>query len=164
MSPPPPTLNLWYYTNETEETTAEVLQAGWQQAGINVKLSNFEPGTFIAKLGKGDAGSGSQLFLYAWSADYPSMDNFLYPLFQVEADPSIFYKNSQFDQLLATARQTIDATQRQNLYAQAEKLMLTDVPAIPLYYDTDFRVTNNRVHNFTRSPMGFTDMWTLWIK
>ncbi len=38
------------------------------------------------------------------------------------------------------------------------------MPASPLYFYRDFRVTNNRIANFVHNPMGFTDMWTLWVK
>jgi peptide/nickel transport system substrate-binding protein/oligopeptide transport system substrate-binding protein len=167
MSPAPPTLSYWYNTDEGHQKIAEVLQAGWQQAGINVKLSNFEWGTFLSKLAAGNSGSGSQLFRMGWIADYPSMDDFLYPLFQSSQSLTgsyTFYKNPKFDALLLQARQTVDTTQRENLYAQAEKMVLADVPAIPLYFYQDFRVTNNRVHNFVLDPMGLVNMWSLWIK
>jgi len=162
-----PTLQYWYNTDEGHQKIAEVLQAGWETAGIDVKLSNFEWGTFLDKLSKGNKGSGSQLFRMGWIADYPSMDNFLYPLFQSDQARTgsyTFYSNTEVDDLLQEARSTQDAQQRYNLYLQAEKLILTDMPASPLYFYRDFRVSNNRVANFIHNPMGFTDMWTLWVK
>jgi oligopeptide transport system substrate-binding protein len=162
-----PTLAYWYNTDEGHQKIGEVLQAGWQTAGLDVKLSNFEWGTFLDKLSKGNAGSGSQLFRMGWIADYPSMDNFLYPLFQssqARTGSYTFYSNKQVDALLQQARSTVDDQQRYNLYAQAEKLILTDMPASPLYFYRDFRVTNNRIGGFIHNPMGFTDMWTVWVK
>ena len=162
-----PTLAYWYNTDEGHQKIGEVLQAGWQKAGIDVKLSNFEWGTFLDKLSKGNKGSGSQVFRMGWIADYPSMDNFLYPLFQSDQARTgsyTFYSNQQVDDWLLQARSTQDAQQRYDLYAQAEKQILTDMPAIPLYFYRDFRVTNNRIANFIHNPMGFTDMWTLWVK
>jgi len=162
-----PTLNYWYNTDEGHQKVGEVLQAGWATAGINVKLSNYEWGTFLDKLSKGNQGDGSQLFRMGWLADYPSMDNFLYPLFQssqARTGSYTFYSNKQVDALLLKARSTLDAPQRYNLYAQAEKLILTDMPAVPLYYYRDFRVTNNRIGGFIHNPMGLTDMWTIWVK
>lgn len=162
-----PTLQYWYNTDEGHQKIAEVLQAGWETAGIDVKLSNFEWGTFLDKLSKGNKGSGSQLFRMGWIADYPSMDNFLYPLFQSDQARTgsyTFYSNTEVDGLLQEARSTQDAQQRYNLYLQAEKLILTDMPASPLYFYRDFRVSNNRIANFVHNPMGFTDMWTLWVK
>ena len=162
-----PELNYWYNTDEGHQKIAEVLQAGWQTAGLTVKLSNFEWGTFLDKLSKGNKGSGSQMFRMGWIGDYPSMDNFLYPLFQSDQARTgsyTFYSNSQVDDLLLQARSTQDAQQRYNLYAQAEKIILTDMPAVPLYFYRGYRVSNNRIANFVWNPMGFVDMWTLWVK
>jgi ABC-type transport system substrate-binding protein len=161
-----PAINYWYNTDEAHQKVGEVLQAGWAKAGITTKLSNFEWGTFLDKCSKGNQGSGCQLFRMGWGADYPSMDNFLYPLFQTAAARTMytFYSNKQVDALLQQARSTIDAQQRHNLYAQAEKMILTDMPAIPLYFYRDFRVTNNRIGGYIHNPMAYTDMWTLWVK
>ena len=162
-----PTLNYWYDINADHARIADILVTGWSQAGLTVKASEYEWGTFLEKLSRGNKGSGSQLFRMGWIADYPSMDNFLYPLFQSDQARTgsyTFYSNQQVDDLLLQARSTADAQQRYNLYAQAEKMILTDMPAVPLYFYRDYRVTNNRIANFVHNPMGFTDMWTLWVQ
>jgi len=158
-----PTLSYWLNTDPGHEAIATALQSGWQAIGIHVKIQDFAWATFLSKL----QGGGQQLFRMGWIADYPSMDNFLYPLFQSQQSRTgsyTFYNNPKFDALLQQARSTLDATQRHALYAQAEKMALTDIPAIPLYFYRDFRVTNNNVANFNLNPMGYVDMWTLWVK
>ncbi len=162
-----PTLNYWYDVNEDNRRIAETLVAGWAQAGISVAPSEYEWGTFVDKLSRGNHGSGSQLFRVAWIADYPAMDAFLYPLFQSDQSRTgsyTFYSNKGVDDLLQKARATMDAQQRQNLYAQAEKLILTDMPAVPLYSYRYFRVVGTRVHGFQVDPMGMTDMASLWLE
>lgn len=162
-----PTLSYWYDVNEDHRRIADTLAAGWAQAGLTVKASEYEWGTFLEKLSRGDKGSGSQLFRVAWIADYPSMDAFLYPLFQSDQSPSgsyTFYSNAGVDELLQKARATTDAQQRQNLYAQAEKLILTDMPAVPLYFYRYYRVVGQRLHGFTVDPMGTTDMRAVWLE
>jgi len=163
-----PTLQYWYNTDEGHQKVAEVLQAGWKAVGINVELSNYEWGTFLdmlAKSEKGDAKS-SEVFRMGWLPDYPSMDNFLYPLFHSSQSATMytFYNNPEFDDLVIQARQTTDTEQRYNLYLQAEKIMLTDAPCIPIYFYRSFRVTNNRIGGFVYDPMGQIDMWKLWVK
>ena len=163
-----PTLQYWYNTDEGHQKVAEVLQAGWKAAGIDVELSNFEWGTFLDKLAKsqkGDADS-SQVFRMGWIADYPTMDNFLYPLFHSSQSATMytFYDNPEFDDLVVQARKTTDATQRTNLYLQAEKVMLEDAPCIPIYYYRDFRMSNNRMGGFVHDPMGQTHFWKMWVK
>ena len=127
--------------------------AGWGQAGLTVVPSDYEWGDLLDKLSRGNKGSGSQLFRVAWIADYPAMDDFLYPLFdsdQSRTGSYTFYANAGVDELLQKARATTDAQQRQNLYAQAEKLILTDMPAVPLYFYRYFRVV--RQPHRTGSP------------
>ena len=68
------------------------------------------------------------------------------------------------DELLQKARATMDGQQRNNLYEQAEKLILTDMPAVPLYFYRYYRVVGPRVHGFDRRPMGTTDMRALWLE
>jgi len=158
-----PTLTYWYNTDPGHEKIAEALQAGWQAVGVKMNLQNYEWGTFLSKL----QGGTQQLFRMGWIADYPSMDDFLYPLFQSQQARTgsyTFYDNPKFDALLQQARSTLDDTQRHQLYAQAEKMALTDIPAIPLYYYQDYRVTNNRIGGFDFNAMGFCDMWKLWVK
>lgn len=158
-----PTLSYWFNTDPGHQKIAEALQAGWQAIGIKMTLQNFAWATFLAKL----QGGTQELFRMGWVADYPSMDDFLYPLFQSQQARTgsyTFYDNPKFDALLQQARSTLDATQRHALYAQAEKMALTDIPAIPLYYYREFRVTNNRIGGFNLNPMYFTDMWRVWVK
>jgi peptide/nickel transport system substrate-binding protein/oligopeptide transport system substrate-binding protein len=163
-----PTVQVWYNTDEGHQKTAEVLQAGWKAAGLDIELSNYEWGTYLDMLAnseKGDAKS-SQVFRMGWLPDYPSMDNFLYPLFHSSQSATMytFYNSPEFDDLVLQARQTADETQRWNLYHQAEKVMLTDAPCIPLYFYRSFRVTNNRIGGFVRDPMGAIDMSKIWVK
>jgi len=158
-----PTLNYWYNTDEGNQKTAEVLQAGWKDVGVNFTLANFEWATFLDKTSKGQG----QVYRAGWLADYPSLDNFLFPLFESHQPGTLnasFYKNPEFDALIQKARSTADTAQRYEIYHQAEKLMLTDAPTVPLAYPLAFRASNNRLGGFFFDPLGFVDMWKLWVK
>ena len=162
-----PSLEYWYISGTRDREMAEILQAGWKTAGIDVELSDFEGPALFDKLARDDPESGAELFATGYIANYPSMGDFLYPLFSSERSLSgsfTGYSSSAVDELLVQARGTQDAQQRYNLYAQAEKLILADMPAIPLYFFRDFLVTDNRIGGFARDPMGFVDMWDVWVR
>lgn len=162
-----PGLTYWYDVNGDNGRIADVLTAGWARAGLAVSPDAYEWGAYVGKLSHGDSGGGSQLFRVAWIADYPAMDAFLYPLFQSDqsrAGSYTFYSNTGVDELLAKARATMDGQQRQNLYAQAEKLILADMPAVPLYFYRYYRILGPHVHGFEIDPMGLTDISALWLK
>jgi len=158
-----PSLRLWYNTGANFDEVLAPVQAGWQAIGLHVTLTGYEWGTYLTKCAQG---TQDQLYRLGWSADYPSMDDFLYPLFQSSvsnANAFTAYSNPTVDALLATARGTLDQTQRLQIYAEAEKLILADAPVIPMYFDRDYRVMNTRVLGQQHDQMGSEDMNLVWV-
>ncbi len=101
-----------------------------------------------------------------WIADYPSIDNFIY-LFTTDGGKYgsySRYSNPQVDKLFQQARSTIDTTARNDLYNQAQKIILTDAPCVPVYTYRDVRASNNRVGGFNYNAFGLVDMWNVWVK
>lgn len=162
-----PTFNYWTMTqSETATKIAEALQAGWKQAGINVKISTYEWNTLNEMQRENVA--GHQLSRTGWLLDYPLMDDFLFPLFhtsQMGFNGYSWYSDPEFDALIDQARGTADDQQRLNLYAEAEKIILDDVVAIPIYWARAFRVWNStRIGGLEYSPMGTWNLWEAWVK
>jgi peptide/nickel transport system substrate-binding protein/oligopeptide transport system substrate-binding protein len=158
-----PALKLWYNTGADHDKILAPVQAGWQAIGLKVSLTGLEWGTYLTKI---QQAQGDQIFRLGWLADYPSMDNFLYPLFQSGVSGvnlGTYYANPTVDKLLATARGTTDTTQRQQIYAQAEKQILVDAPVIPLYFYRDYRIMDTRAKGQQHDPMGSEDMNLVWI-
>jgi ABC-type oligopeptide transport system substrate-binding subunit len=84
------------------------------------------------------------LFQAAWIADYPSAENFLFPLLSKNSGPAFNrggYRNTEFDNLLAQGRKTVDDGERARLLRQAERLAIgDDLALIPLWYRSQYRV------------------------
>ena len=158
-----PQLKLWYNTGANFEEILAPVQANWQTIGLRVTMTGHEWGTYLTKCSQG---AQDQLYRLGWSADYPSIDDFLYPLFQSGVsgvNSFAFYSNPTVDELLGTARATTDQTQRLQIYAEAEKEILADAPIIPLYFGCDYRVTSRRVLGQQHDPMGSQDMNLVWV-
>jgi peptide/nickel transport system substrate-binding protein/oligopeptide transport system substrate-binding protein len=158
-----PTLKLWYNTGANHDKILAPVQAGWQAIGLHVTMTGYEWGTYLTKC---QQATQDQIYRLGWLADYPSMDDFLYPLFQSGvsgANTFTYYSNSTVDKLLATARGTVDTTQRLQIYAQAEKQILADAPIIPLYFYRDYRIMDTRVAGQQHDPMGSEDMNLVWV-
>ena len=141
------------------------LLSGWRSAGLDVERRGYEVNTYFRKVSMGTVGD---LFLTGWVADYPSPDDFLYLLFHSGSSGvssiATFYHSTAVDRLLDEARGTLDEHSRLELFAQAERKILTDAPVIPLYFCRDFRVANTRVQGQVLDPMGAMDMWKVWVK
>ena len=75
------------------------------------------------------------VFLYAWYADIPDPDNFLYQLFHSKSPRNYTgYANPVVDDLLLNARNAPDVQRRVELYRRAEHLILDDAPILPFWH------------------------------
>jgi oligopeptide transport system substrate-binding protein len=161
----PSNIPYWFNSGAGHDKIAQALVAGWTKAmpSMTFKLNGIETNSYWTQLGEYKAPA---LFRMGWIADYPSMDNFIY-LFTTDGGKYgsySQYSNPQVDKLYEQARGTVDATQRYNLYNEAQKLILTDAPCVPVYTYRDFRVTNNRIGGFNYNAYGMVDMWKVWVK
>ena len=161
----PNPIPLWVNSGQGHEKWLQALIAGWTKAmpSLNFKLKGLETNAYWTKV---NAHELPGLFRYGWQADYPLLDNFIY-LFTTQGGvygSSGLYSNKQVDALFAQARATPDVAQSDDLYNQAQKLILTDAPTIPIYSYRDARLSNNRLGGFDYNSMTQIDMWLLWVK
>jgi ABC-type oligopeptide transport system substrate-binding subunit len=137
----------------------EWMQAVTQQLrdvlGWNVELKG-QPFKELLEAQQAPGATGA--YRFAWGADYPVPDNFLYPLLHTDAinkDPSgkvvgdnrSRYSNPEFDALIDKIRGTKDAGERATLYQQAEKIALDDQALVPLWNRTQYRLANKSKWN-----------------
>ena len=74
-------------------------------------------------------------FRTGWQADYPSLSNFLGPLYGTGAGSNDGdYSSAEFDYLLKQGAAATSIEEGIKFYNQAQELLLTDLPAIPLWY------------------------------
>jgi peptide/nickel transport system substrate-binding protein len=65
------------------------------------------------------------------------------------------YKNAEVDRLIDLGRVTMDPGKRKAIYQEVERIMLTDLPYIPLWNEDRIVVMNkDRVHGLAPSPTG----------
>ncbi|APT91754.1 ABC transporter substrate-binding protein [Corynebacterium phocae] len=75
-------------------------------------------------------------FRTKWKADYPSLENFLVPLYATGGNANDGdYSNPEFDQLLKQAASAHSPQEAYAIYNQAQEILLEDLPAIPLWYN-----------------------------
>ncbi|HUR22438.1 MAG TPA: ABC transporter substrate-binding protein, partial [Acidimicrobiales bacterium] len=82
----------------------------------------------------------------AWSADYPTPDNFLFPLLGTGAeDNDGGYSNKAFDALVTKERSNVSDADRKKAVQDAEKIAIgQDLGLIPTYYRTQYRVFDSK--------------------
>jgi oligopeptide transport system substrate-binding protein len=87
-------------------------------------------------------------FRTGWQADYPSLSNFLAPLYQTGAGSNDGdYSNPEFDQLMAEGLGATEVEEGIASFQQAQELLFEDLPAIPLWYSTVNGAWGEQVEN-----------------
>ncbi|MGI5951526.1 MAG: peptide ABC transporter substrate-binding protein [Brooklawnia sp.] len=75
------------------------------------------------------------LFRSGWQADYPSVENFLAPIYGTGADSNWSqYNNPDFDAKLREAAAANSIDEANELYQEAEAMLGADLPTTPLWY------------------------------
>jgi oligopeptide transport system substrate-binding protein len=73
-------------------------------------------------------------FRAAWQGDYPSMVEFLAPLYATGAGSNdVGYSSREFDAALATAEAAPNLPAATTLANLAQRILLRDMPAVPLW-------------------------------
>lgn len=105
------------------------------------------------------------LFRTGWVMDYPSIENFLVPLYATGAssndnDQSI----PEFDKLTKDAAAAATTEEANAKYQEAEKLLAETMAVIPLWYSNQQSGWSTKVSNVKVNPFGNLDLDTVTVK
>lgn len=152
-----PPLTLIYPHDERTHKVAQVLQQQWFKAiGVTVKLQRLESQAYLSQIKEGSF----QLATGSWFADFRDPINFL-EIFKSKETPTnaTRWENDQFADLLYRSAKESDAAKRLALLNEAEKLLVVEMPVIPLYF-----ANYNYVKDLTLLGVYFSDLGYLDFK
>jgi ABC-type oligopeptide transport system substrate-binding subunit len=99
------------------------------------------------------------MFRLAWSMDYPSMQNYLGPLYSTGGSSNYYgYSNPGFDRLVAEGVAAPNQTEAIKKYQQAEEILARDMPVIPLRFGQNNYGHSERVRNVELDLFGRVDL------
>ncbi|WP_375486308.1 ABC transporter substrate-binding protein [uncultured Mycobacterium sp.] len=97
-------------------------------------------------------------FRAGWQGDYPSMLQFLAPLFVTRASANdVGYSNPDFDAALAKAEAAPSLPESYALSNQAQRILLHDMPVVPLWYTINAAGHSPAVSNVNLTWNGLPD-------
>lgn len=141
------------YVDMCEFVQSEMAKVGWP-----IQVNNVDPAT----LRDGKANGKFTFFRANWGADYPDAENYLSLFYSENLAPRgpnySHYKNKDFDDLYLKSLQTTDIQQRVNLYKKMDKMLMTEMPVIPMFYDQISVFLNKSVKGFENSPINMLDL------
>ncbi len=120
---------LRYNTSDNHKRIAVAIAEMWKEIGVEVELYNTEVKVHYKDLDNHDF----DVARAGWLADYNDPFNFLSLLITDTGNNYGEYSSPDYDRLVREASQEIDLAARAELLKQAEKVMMDDFAALPLY-------------------------------
>lgn len=128
-----PKLQILFNTDEAHRSIAEAIQQMWkQELGIETELVNQEWKVYLDSQHRIDY----DVCRGGWIADYPDPYSFLSTFASWSENNDTGWKNPGYDALLDQAEHTVDVKKRYDLLGQAEAILMTESPMIPIYFYT----------------------------
>jgi oligopeptide transport system substrate-binding protein len=119
----------------TYDLVAQALQQMWRDTlKINLTLKRMEAKEFNAAFNSW-AKQPYDFYINRWGSDFEDPANWANILF--DSDQDFFHtkwKNDQFDSLIRKGSAEAASAKRKQMYEAAEKILNTDLPALPLYH------------------------------
>jgi peptide/nickel transport system substrate-binding protein len=140
-----------------------------QTLGINISIDQV---SFKNKIEHSKYGQ-SELYRSAWVADYPSPESFLSILYGAEVPESMEepsypntmrYKNAQYDSLYVLGKTTVDPIKRNDYFAEAEKIMMSEAPIMVLWYTENYTMYHSQVRGFYNNGLEIADFSRVYLK
>jgi len=107
------------------------------------------------------------MFIYAWHADAPDPENFLFKLFHSKSPRNLTgYANPVVDDLLSEARRQHDLARRIEIYRRAEQIIVDDAPVVPVWHYTYERLFQSYVRNVEVNGLGdaYLPLRKMWLE
>jgi oligopeptide transport system substrate-binding protein len=154
-------LRLLFNSNPAIKQTAIMIAAMWKEAlGIETELIDEE---FRVYLQSRHEKNKWEVVRLAWNADYNDASNFLDIFRSNSLNNDTGYSNPVFDRLLDDAAKSADPENRRALLENAERLMLADYPALPLYFLVSKRLVKPYLVGVKPNPLDRVASKTLII-
>jgi oligopeptide transport system substrate-binding protein len=116
--------------------------------------------TLLDDVQKKQAGIG--MFRLGWVMDYPSMGDYLGPLYSTHGSSNYYgYSNPAFDALVLKAQAEPTLDQAIAVYQQAENILAQDLPVIPLRFGQNNFVFSTYVHNVSMDLFANVNLLTI---
>ena len=119
------------------------------QTNLGIKCEAKPEAKFADLLNKVKAKTpGVGMFRLGWIFDYPSMEDYLGPLYATGGSSNYYgYSNPEFDKLVADGASSKTQDEAIKKYQQAEDILVKDMPVIPMRFGQNNFVFSTKVKN-----------------
>lgn len=137
-------------TRPPNEAIATLLQSQLKAIGVPVEIQQLDGRAVMDATGEGKF----DLLLWRYDWNDPDALNIFLGSDRIGSTNRVAYGNTDVDALLAQGARELDESVRNQLYVEAQKLILQDAPWQPLYNPIDLMAMSQRVQDVKIGYMG----------
>lgn len=143
---------LLFNTSESHKKIAQAVQEMWRtNLGVEIGLENVE---FQVKLDREKAGD-YHISRAGWLGDFMDPMTFLDLWWSQSEFNDVKYNNPEYDELIEKAKSTNDQEVRMQAMKEAEKILMEDMPVIPVYFYTQPYTVKPNVTGIVKVPVRY---------
>jgi oligopeptide transport system substrate-binding protein len=155
-----PAFTLTFSSSDLHKAMAEAIQQMWKKnLGITCTLRSEERGVWLDDM----VNINYDVSFAGWIGDYMDPNTFLDPWVTGGGQNSTGWSNKSYDALIAKEKATVDPKVRMATLHAAEKILMTEMPILPIYYYTNPVLLSKHVKNFYQSTLGIVDWKTAYM-
>jgi oligopeptide transport system substrate-binding protein len=156
-----PTLTILYNTNGSHQLPAQAIQDYWQKnLGISVKLQGQEWAVYQ----QSEQGLQYDIARAGWIGDYIDPMTFMDMFVTNGGNNETGWSNAAYDKDIDVAKKSADQTVRMNAMHDAEKILMNEMPIIPIYFYVQNYVLKDNIKGVNVLPLGFFDFKTATVQ
>ncbi len=149
----PVQVEIRYNTSESHRRIAIAVQAMWRDVlGIEATLVNEEFQVLLANVREQAI---TEVFRASWTGDYNDAHTFLTILESGNPSNTPSYESAEYSELMARAARQKDSQLRKTYLEEAERLMLSEHPLMPIYFLVNKSMVNPRVRGWGDNVLNY---------
>ena len=155
-----PRLDILYNTSEAHQAIAELICKQWQrELGITIKTRNEEWASYLSSQRQMQYNVSRR----AWIGDYTDPNTFL-DMFVTDGEQNnTGWSNADYDRLIGEASREADPAHRFRLLEQAERILMDELPILPIYFYVSKNMVKSHVRGFYNNLQDVHPLWAIWI-
>jgi peptide/nickel transport system substrate-binding protein len=143
-------LVMYCTTSTTRAQTATLMQAQLRNVGIDVEITQLELAALLDFTPQGD----HDMILLGFVWGEPDALSLFLSTDRIGASNDAHYSNPKFDELLKLGQQELDTEKRLPHYYEAQKILIEDLPWVPVFMPINKTAVSNRVKGIKIFPTG----------
>jgi oligopeptide transport system substrate-binding protein len=155
-----PSFNILYNTHETHQAIAQLIRKQWQRnLGITIRTRNEE---FVTSLNS-QRQLDYDISRRGWVGDYADPNTFLDMYVTGGEQNNTGWGNPEYDKLIADAALEADPARRMALFREAERMLMDELPIIPIYFYVSKNLVKPYVRGFFNNMQDAHHVRAMWL-